>query len=116
MSPESVFRLLQALIRVGFVANRAYYNRKLPAPEQDTLEKQEQGGMGRLAELLALPALPGTAAYVANPAWTSDPGSPSRKTACWPALGTSIVPTRPASAPCFPSSGPQASPIRPGGF
>ena len=116
MSPESVFRLLQALIRVGFVANRAYYNRKLPAPEQDTLEKQEQGGMGRLAELLALPALPGTAAYVANPAWTSDPGSPSRKTACWPGLETSIVPIRPAPAPCFPSSGPQASPIRPGGF
>jgi len=69
MAPDAVFRLLQALILVGFVANRAYYNRKLPAPEQDTLEKQDQGGLGRLAELLALPALLGTAAYVANPAW-----------------------------------------------
>jgi len=116
MSPETVFRLLQALILVGFVANRAYYNRKLPAPEQDTLEKQEQGGMGRLAELLALPALLATAAYVANPAWMSGRESPSRKTVCWPALGTSIVPTRPAPAPCFPSSDPQASPIRPGGL
>jgi protein-S-isoprenylcysteine O-methyltransferase Ste14 len=69
MAPDAVFRLLQALILVGFVANRAYYNRRLPAAEQETLEKQEQRGLGRLAELLALPALLGTAAYVANPAW-----------------------------------------------
>jgi len=98
MPPEVVFRLLQALILVGFVANRAYYNRKLPAPEQDTLEKQEPSGLGRLAELLALPALLGTAAYVANPAWMSGRESPSRKTACWPALETSIVPTGNAPA------------------
>jgi len=72
MVPDAVFRLLQALILVGFVANRAYYNRRLPAPEQDTLEQQDRGGLGRLAELLALP---GTGAYVAKPAWIPTSGS-----------------------------------------
>ena len=52
MARDAVFRLLQALVLVGFEANRAYFNRKLPAPEQDTLEQQDRGGLGRLAELL----------------------------------------------------------------
>jgi protein-S-isoprenylcysteine O-methyltransferase Ste14 len=69
MAQEGFFRFLQALVLFGFVANRAYYNRKFPAPEQETLEKQAQTGLGKLAELLALPALLATTAYIANPAW-----------------------------------------------
>ena len=91
MTPDAVFRLLQALILIGFVANRAYYNRKLPAPEHDRLEKQEQGGLGWLAELLALPALLGTAAHVANPAWMEWSALDWPSWARWGGLGLALA-------------------------
>ncbi len=69
MSSKGLFRLLQALIFVGFVVHRAYYTRKYPPDPDATVEVQSESGMGRLANLLALPAFVGLALYIFYPRW-----------------------------------------------
>jgi protein-S-isoprenylcysteine O-methyltransferase Ste14 len=69
LDQETLFRFIQAVVFIGFVAHRGYYNRKFPASEADTLEKQDPGMSSRIANLLAIPALIGLGAYLISPAW-----------------------------------------------
>ncbi len=64
MRSEGLFRLLQGLIFVGFVFHRTYYNRKYPPDTDATVEAQPEGGLARVANLLALPAFVGLALYL----------------------------------------------------
>ena len=69
MEQETMFRFIQAVVFIGFVVHRGYYNRKFPASEPDTLEKQDPGLSTRIANLLAIPALIGLGAYLISPGW-----------------------------------------------
>jgi len=71
MITESAFRVVQGFIFLAFVLHRAYYNRKYPASEGETLEEQRRSTSGWIANLLALPALLGLLLYLVNPAWIS---------------------------------------------
>jgi len=74
LDQETLFGFIQALVFVGFVAHRGYYNRKFPGSEADTLERQRPGVSTRIANLLAIPALFGLVAYLISPAsmsWAS---------------------------------------------
>lgn len=69
MTEPLVFRVLTALLLIAFVAHRAYYTRKFPPPESDTLEKLQPGTAARVASVLSLVALAATAIYVVSPGW-----------------------------------------------
>lgn len=69
MNIDTLFRVLQAVIFIGFVFHRAYYTRKYPPAENDTLEEQPQTAAGTLANLLALPAFGGLVLYLVKPTW-----------------------------------------------
>lgn len=69
MNSEILFRVIQALILVGFIAHRAYYTRKYPPREGDTLEKQVPGLKSRTADLLAVLGLLATMVYLIAPRW-----------------------------------------------
>jgi len=69
MATDSQFRVIQTVAVVLFVLHRAYYNRKYPSPEEETLEKQPQSAAGKAANFLALPAFIGLVLYLLNPAW-----------------------------------------------
>lgn len=66
---EGGFGLIQMVILIAFVFHRAYYTRKVPAPEQDTLEEREEGLSQKVSNVMALPALIALAVYVIKPAW-----------------------------------------------
>ena len=69
MTSEGLLRIVQALVFVAFVLHRAYYNRKYPPAEKETVEEQARGGPGRIAHLLALPALVSLALFLIYPKW-----------------------------------------------
>jgi protein-S-isoprenylcysteine O-methyltransferase Ste14 len=71
MSSDLPFRIIQGLIFITFVANRAYYNRKYPPLEDETLDKHEQGKSTRRANLLSLVAMAALTIYLINPRWMS---------------------------------------------
>jgi protein-S-isoprenylcysteine O-methyltransferase Ste14 len=75
-NPELIFRVVQGLIVLAFVLHRGYYTRKFPPPEAETVEKLDSGLAGKIANLLALPALAALALYVFLPEyvfWASLP-------------------------------------------
>jgi protein-S-isoprenylcysteine O-methyltransferase Ste14 len=69
MTAEGPFRLVQAVVFLAFILHRAYYNRRFPPTQEETVEEQTQGTVHRIANLLVLPALLGLALYVINPSW-----------------------------------------------
>ncbi len=69
MTSEGLLRIVQALILVAFVLHRAYYNRKYPPAEEETVEEQARGGPRRIANLLALPALVSVVLFLIYPRW-----------------------------------------------
>lgn len=76
MIPEIVFRIVQGLLLAGFVAHRAYYTRKFPPDEDDTLEVQGKTMANQIADFLALPALIAVLLYIFFPqaiTWSSFP-------------------------------------------
>lgn len=66
---EDTFRIVQTFIMIAFVLHRAYYTRKYPPAEGETLEEQTPTALSRLANLLFLPGLLGLFVYLINPAW-----------------------------------------------
>ncbi len=71
MAEDGVFRLIQALVFIAFIANRAYYNRKYPPAEEDTIEKQSEGTLTKIANSLSLVALILLLVYLIVPKYLS---------------------------------------------
>lgn len=71
MNSETPFRIIQALLFVGFVAHRAYYTRKYPPRDSDTLEKQAPSLKTQVANLLSVLALLATLVYLFFPQWVA---------------------------------------------
>ena len=71
-----VFRAATVLVLLAFVVHRAYYTRKYPPPESETVDKLKPGLVTRLSSALSVLALIATAIYVVAPAriaWASLP-------------------------------------------
>lgn len=64
MSEPIVFRILLGVLLVSFVAHRAYYTRKFPPAEEDTLSRLEKNAVSRVAELLSFVALISSFLYI----------------------------------------------------
>ncbi len=76
MKGDRLFRTIQAALFLAFVLHRAYYHRRYPAAEDDTIVQQDAGRPGRLANLLALPAFTSLVLLIVNPrrlAWARWP-------------------------------------------
>jgi protein-S-isoprenylcysteine O-methyltransferase Ste14 len=76
MTEPLIFRFLLALDLLVFVAHRAYYTRKFPAPEDETVRKLESTAASRLAAVLSVVALIASLIYVVYPpliAWAALP-------------------------------------------
>jgi protein-S-isoprenylcysteine O-methyltransferase Ste14 len=76
METERIFRIIQGLVFLIFVLHRAYYTRKFPPQEDETIEKQALTPAGRVANMLALPALVALLAYVFAPQYINWAGLP----------------------------------------
>jgi protein-S-isoprenylcysteine O-methyltransferase Ste14 len=66
-----VFRFLLLLLLVGFVAHRAYYTRKFPPKEEETLAKMSSGTLSKLANILSLIALLSSTIFIVYPSLIS---------------------------------------------
>lgn len=66
-----VFRLILLLLLVGFVAHRAYYTRKFPPKEEETLTKMSAGTLSKLANILSVVALLSSLIYIVYPSLIS---------------------------------------------
>lgn len=76
MNSTLIFRIIQALIFVAFIANRAYYTRKYPPQEEETLEKSKTNLITRISNLLSIVALISLVGYLVSPKfmnWASLP-------------------------------------------
>lgn len=76
MHTDLAFRLGLALLLVSFVAHRGYYSRKLPPPEQETVDKLEANPAAILAGVIFLLALASALVYLLYPgliSWASLP-------------------------------------------
>ena len=62
-----IFRLLVFILLVVFMLHRAYYTRKFPAAESETLEKIQPGPLSKIASLIFLLALASSLREIALP-------------------------------------------------
>ena len=69
METELVFRILLLGLFVAFIGHRGYYTKKFGQPDAATLKAREQSWAEQAANLLSVPALLATAAYIFFPAW-----------------------------------------------
>ena len=67
MGSESSFRIILPLLFVAFIAHRGYYSRKYRPSEAETVDKRPAGPASQVANLLSIPALLSTVAYVGFP-------------------------------------------------
>ncbi|HKJ26531.1 MAG TPA: isoprenylcysteine carboxylmethyltransferase family protein [Anaerolineales bacterium] len=67
MNTLLIFRILLLSLLVGFVAHRAYYTRKYPPQENDTLSKMPETARTKLAALLSVVALLSSLAFIVYP-------------------------------------------------
>ncbi len=76
MTEPILFRILLFALLAAFVAHRAYYTRKFPAAEKDTLNRLDQTTTSRIAALISLAALISSIVYMIFPnliSWASLP-------------------------------------------
>jgi protein-S-isoprenylcysteine O-methyltransferase Ste14 len=79
MTEPLLFRILFAALLIGFVTHRAYYTRKYPPRETETLTRLSNSTTSKAANLLALLALISSTIYIIAPsyiAWASIPLPP----------------------------------------
>ena len=65
---EITFRVILAVVFIGFVAHRSYYSRKFPASAEDTVVVQRSGAGALVTGVLAVAGLASVVVYVAFPA------------------------------------------------
>jgi protein-S-isoprenylcysteine O-methyltransferase Ste14 len=63
------FRVIVAVLLVGFVAHRGYYTRRINPSAKAVVERPQLGMASKVASLLALPALLSTLVYIVVPDW-----------------------------------------------
>lgn len=68
---DSEFRIIVALLLIGFMVHRGYYTRKVQHSTGAVREQPKLGRASQLASLLAVPAFLGTIFYVFIPSWMS---------------------------------------------
>ncbi len=69
MYADLTFRILLALLFVGFVAHRGYYTRKFSANDNGATQARQQNRLLVIANMLSIPALAATILYLATPRW-----------------------------------------------
>ena len=67
MGSEQSLRVILPLLFVAFIAHRAYYTRKYRPSEVETTQKRPPSSASRIADILSLPALLASIAYVVYP-------------------------------------------------
>ena len=91
MDEQVLFRIILALLLVGFIAHRGYYHRKLAASLDSIVEEKEMGAGSRVAFIIAIPALLSTLAYVINPSWMAWSSLPLTFWLRWLGVGVSLM-------------------------
>jgi protein-S-isoprenylcysteine O-methyltransferase Ste14 len=71
LNDPAVSRILLALLLLLFVAHRAYYNRRFPPPEGETIDRLERTPTSTLAAVFSILALISTLIYIVYPSLIS---------------------------------------------
>jgi protein-S-isoprenylcysteine O-methyltransferase Ste14 len=91
MTEPLLFRLLFAALLIGFVAHRAYYTRKFPARENETLTRLANSASSKIANILALLALISSALYIFVPSYVAWASIPLPTFARWLGVGIALT-------------------------
>lgn len=84
------FRVIIAVLLIGFMAHRGFYTRKVQHSDGAVLEQPEPGRANQLASLLALPALIATVIYIIKPVWLSWASLPFPIWVRWLGVGVAL--------------------------
>ena len=91
MTEPLLFRILYAALLIGFVAHRAYYTRKFPARENETLTRLSNSTSSKAANILALLALISSAIYIIAPSYVAWASIPLPSYARWLGVGIALT-------------------------
>jgi protein-S-isoprenylcysteine O-methyltransferase Ste14 len=91
MTEPLLFRILYAALLIGFVAHRAYYTRKFPARESETLTLLSNSAGSKIANILALLALISSALYIFVPSYVAWASIPLPTFARWLGVGIALT-------------------------
>lgn len=85
-----ISRILLLILLVGFVAHRAYYTRKYPPQEGDTLTKMPETAQSKIAALISVLALLSSLIYIVYPKWINFSAAPFPIWLRWLGLATAL--------------------------
>ena len=91
MTEPLLFRILFAALLIGFVAHRAYYTRKYPPRENETLTRLSNSTGSKIANVLALLALISSALYIFVPSYVAWASIPLPTFARWLGVGIALT-------------------------
>jgi protein-S-isoprenylcysteine O-methyltransferase Ste14 len=91
MTEPLLFRILYAALLIGFVAHRAYYTRKYPPRETETLTRLSNSTSSKAAKILALLALISSSIYIITPSYVTWASIPLPSFARWLGAGIALA-------------------------
>jgi protein-S-isoprenylcysteine O-methyltransferase Ste14 len=92
MSSEPlIYRFLVFVLLLAFVAHRAYYTRKLPPVESETVDKLQPGPLAKLASLIFILALASSLVYIFFPSLIAWAALPLPAWARWLGVGIALA-------------------------
>jgi protein-S-isoprenylcysteine O-methyltransferase Ste14 len=88
---ELVFRIFTLLLFAAFIAHRGYYTRRAAREGAAAENQRHETAAVKLANLLSLPALLGTLAYVFAPGWMAWAALPFPLSVRWAGVGVALA-------------------------
>jgi protein-S-isoprenylcysteine O-methyltransferase Ste14 len=86
-----IYRFLVLILLLAFVAHRAYYTRKLPPVEGETVDKLQPGPLAKVASLIFMLALASSLVYIFFPSWIAWAALPLPAWARWLGVGLTLA-------------------------
>jgi protein-S-isoprenylcysteine O-methyltransferase Ste14 len=90
MQTELTFRIILLLLLTAFIAHRGYYTRKHSRSNDDTLKKREEPSASKIAGVLGLAGLLGSAVFIIRPAWLTWASIPLSLPFRWAGVGAAL--------------------------
>lgn len=88
---QLTYRVILAVILIGFVIHRAYYTRKVQHSNESVIEQPKPGLVEQIANLLSIPALLATLINVVQPQWMSWSALPFPAWLRWLGVGIALT-------------------------
>ena len=88
---ETIFRAIVPCLLIAFAVHRGYYVKTHSKPEEETLNKREEGLLSKLAGILGVIGFISVVAYAIHPGWISFANLPFPSILRWMGVGIAIL-------------------------